>query len=43
MVEDFDNSSVTIFCSKNKGLDNVDETFLRNLKDLLEIISKNSI
>ena len=43
MVEDFDNGGVTIFCSKNEGLDDVDETFLRSLKVLLEMTSKNSM
>lgn len=33
MVEDFDNGGVTIFCSKNEGLDDVDDAFLRSLKD----------
>jgi hypothetical protein len=43
MVEDFDNGGVTIFCSKNEGLDDVDDAFLRSLKDLLEKRSKNGM
>lgn len=40
MLEDFDHGGVTIFCSKNEGLDSVDETFLGNLKVLLEMTAK---
>ena len=43
MVEDFNNGGVTIFCSKNEGLDDVDKTFLRSLKVLLEMSSKNGM
>jgi len=43
MVEDFDHGGVTIFCSKNEGLDGVDETFLGNLKVLLEMTAKNGM
>lgn len=43
MVEDFDHGGVTIFCSKNEGLDDVDETFLESLKVLLEMTAKKGM
>jgi hypothetical protein len=43
MVEDFDHGGVTIFCSKNEGLDGVDETFLGRLKVLLEMTAKKGM
>ena len=43
IIKDFNYSSIMIFCSKNKGLNSIDKTFLEKLKALLEIIAKNDI
>lgn len=40
MVEDTVAGRVTLFCSKNEGLDEVDKRFLAKLKELLEGIAK---
>lgn len=41
MMEDTSAGCVTLFCSKNEGLDNVDTEFLADLKELLEGIAKD--
>lgn len=41
MLEEPGGRSVTFYCSKNEGLDDIDISFLRKLQDLLENISAN--
>lgn len=41
MLEEPGNKSVTFYCSKNEGLDDVDISFLRKLDDLLQNIIVN--
>lgn len=41
MLEELGGKSVTFYCSKNEGLDDVDISFLRKLEDLLQNIAVN--